>query len=220
MRLGPPRTAQTHGGRYRPEIDGLRAVAVIAVIINHFGGNSLASGYLGVDIFFVISGYVISASLIRQSSDKLAELLTGFYARRVKRILPALVLFVATTSILICLVNPAAEDSLNTGFWSLLGASNLYLLHQSTNYFAASTKLNAFTHTWSLGVEEQFYLIYPVILWLSLKSRASYKPLLKTIVAGLILFLVLILSRLSTGSQRDLRQAQRSLLRRGSVWTL
>ena len=147
MRLGRPRTAQTHGGKYRPEIDDLRAVAVIAVIINHFGGNALTSGYLGIDIFFVISGYVISASFIRQPSDKLSELLTGFYAKRVKRILPALVLFVVITSILTCLVNPAAKDSLDTGYWSLPGASNLYLRHQSTNYFAASTKLIAFTRS-------------------------------------------------------------------------
>jgi peptidoglycan/LPS O-acetylase OafA/YrhL len=106
MRVDQPRTALNHKGNYRPEIDGLRALAVIAVIINHFGGNILTSGYLGVDIFFVISGYVISASLIRQPSDNLAELLSGFYARRVKRILPALIFFVSITSILICLVNP------------------------------------------------------------------------------------------------------------------
>jgi len=174
-------------------------VAVIAVIINHFGGNKLTSGYLGVDIFFVISGYVISASLMRQPSDNLPELLSGFYARRLKRILPALIFFVSITSILICLVNPTAEESLRTGLWSLFGASNLYLLNQSTNYFAASTKLNAFTHTWSLGVEEQFYLVYPIILWWCLRNRPSYKPLLKTIAAGFIFLLFLLLSRFSTG---------------------
>jgi len=200
MRVDQPRTAaRNHDGSYRPEIDGLRAFAVIAVIINHFGGNKLTSGYLGVDIFFVISGYVISASLMRQPSDNLAELLSSFYARRVKRILPALIFFVSITSILICLVNPTAEESLKTGFWSLFGASNFYLLNQSTNYFAASTKLNAFTHTWSLGVEEQFYLVYPIILWWCLRNRPSYKPLLKTIAAGLIFLLFLLLSRFSTG---------------------
>ena len=111
MPVDQPRTARNHNGNYRPEIDGLRALAVIAVIINHFGGNKLTSGYLGVDIFFVISGYVISASLMRQPIDNLPELLSGFYARRVKRILPALIFFVSITSILICLVNPTAEES-------------------------------------------------------------------------------------------------------------
>jgi peptidoglycan/LPS O-acetylase OafA/YrhL len=200
MPVDQPRTAaRNHNGNYRPEIDGLRALAVIAVIINHFGGNKLTSGYLGVDIFFVISGYVISASLMRQPIDNLPELLSGFYARRVKRILPALIFFVSITSILICLVNPTAEESLKTGFWSLFGASNFYLLNQSTNYFATSTKLNAFTHTWSLGVEEQFYLVYPIILWWCLRNRPSYKPLLKTIAAGFVFLLFLLLSRLSTG---------------------
>lgn len=143
MRFGPPSSSHNHPSQYRPDIDGLRALAVIAVIINHFGGNSLTSGYLGVDIFFVISGYVISASLMRQPSDNLKELLSGFYARRVKRILPALLLFAAIISPLICLVDPRPEDSINTGLFALLGASNGYLHQQATNYFAASTQLNS-----------------------------------------------------------------------------
>jgi len=177
---------------------------VIAVIINHFGGNSLTSGYLGVDIFFVISGYVISASLMRQPSDNLKELLSGFYARRVKRILPALLLFVAIISPLICLVNPRPEDSINTGLFALLGASNGYLHQQATNYFAASTQLNAFTHTWSLGVEEQFYLIYPIIFWLCLRNNPTRKPLAITIIVGFALLLFLLISRMMTGHLFDL----------------
>ena len=204
MRFGQPITSHSHPSSYRPDIDGLRALAVIAVIINHFGGNGLTSGYLGVDIFFVISGYVISASLLRQPSGSLKDLLSGFYARRAKRILPALLLFAAIISLLACLVNPTPEDSINTGLFAVFGASNAYLNQQTADYFAASTQLNVFTHTWSLGVEEQFYLIYPIIFWLCLRNRPTRKPLAITIIAGLALLLFLLRSRLVTGHLFDL----------------
>jgi peptidoglycan/LPS O-acetylase OafA/YrhL len=144
--------------KYRPEIDGLRALAVIAVILNHIHPNLLPSGYLGVDIFFVISGYVITGSITNREVNSLTEHLSGFYLRRIKRLFPALITCIIVTSLLICLFNPKPADSLNTGMAALLGGSNLYLFHRATDYFASSTQLNVFTHTWSLGVEEQFYL--------------------------------------------------------------
>jgi peptidoglycan/LPS O-acetylase OafA/YrhL len=153
--------------KYRPEIDGLRAFAVVAVIINHFNKDLLPSGYLGVDIFFVISGYVITSSLAVRESKNFLDFLTGFYERRIKRLVPALVVFVLITSVLISLFNPDPDISLKTGASSLFGLSNLYLLKQSTDYFAESTELNPFTHTWSLGVEEQFYLLFPFLIWFS-----------------------------------------------------
>jgi len=152
---------------YRPEIDGLRAIAVIAVIVNHINGSYLPGGFLGVDIFFVISGYVITASLFRHRFESFADFIGSFYLRRLKRLLPALVLFVGILSILICLVNPNPGLSLQTGLASLVGVSNLILYLLKTDYFAGSTELNVFTHTWSLGVEEQFYLVFPFIFWFS-----------------------------------------------------
>ena len=142
---------------YRPEIDGIRAFAVVAVIINHCNKDILTGGYLGVDIFFVISGFVITSSLYKRPSANFKDFISGFYERRIKRLLPALSVFVLITSIAICLFQENPYQSLWTGLTSLFGLSNLYLLDKSTDYFARSTELNVFTHTWSLGVEEQFF---------------------------------------------------------------
>jgi peptidoglycan/LPS O-acetylase OafA/YrhL len=152
---------------YRPEIDGLRALAVIAVIIHHFNKNSLPSGYLGVDIFFVISGFVITSALAGRPAQNFGDFLLGFYSRRIKRLVPALVAFVLIASGLICVLNPDPVDSLRAAKNALFGLSNLTLYLSETDYFAPSSELNVFTHTWSLGVEEQFYLVFPFLAWFS-----------------------------------------------------
>ena len=100
--------------RYRPEIDGLRAFAVVAVIINHFNKDILPGGYLGVDIFFVISGYVITSSLFERPSKDFRDFISGFYERRVRRLVPALCSFVLLTSTAICMFNPSPELYLRT----------------------------------------------------------------------------------------------------------
>lgn len=187
--------------KYRPEIDGFRALAVIAVILNHIHSDLLPSGYLGVDIFFVISGYVITGSIKNREAKSVREHLSGFYMRRIKRLFPALITCILLTSLLICLFNPNPADSLNTGMAALLGGSNLYLFQRATDYFASSTQLNVFTHTWSLGVEEQFYFFYPIFLWYALKPAPNNKRLLTVFLAFFcFLGLALIVSKIVTGS--------------------
>tara|TARA_Y100001968_G_C19415902_1_gene748987 strand:- start:125 stop:2122 length:1998 start_codon:yes stop_codon:yes gene_type:complete len=152
--------------KYRVEIDGLRAVAVFAVILNHFDKQLLPNGYLGVDLFFVISGYVITSSLVNNKEKEFTKFIINFYERRLRRLIPLLVFFTIIVGTLTVFLNTSPGVSINTGFFGLFGVSNIYLFSQSTDYFAQSTDLNPFTHTWSLAVEEQFYLIYPFLLWL------------------------------------------------------
>lgn len=153
-----------------PHIDGLRAIAVIAVIINHLDKSLLPGGFLGVDVFFVISGFVITASLSSRELGTLRSFLLAFYQRRIKRLLPALLTCVIVTGMGICVVDPEPEASLRTGIYALFGLSNFHLYLQAIDYFATSAQVNAFTHTWSLGVEEQFYLVYPLLFWVCLSG--------------------------------------------------
>jgi peptidoglycan/LPS O-acetylase OafA/YrhL len=183
--------------KYRPEIDGLRAIAVLAVIINHIDKGMLPSGHLGVDIFFVISGFVITSSMANRPDRDLKNFLLSFYARRVKRLLPALVFFVVCASLLICMFNPSPRESILSGIASLFGFSNIYLYKLATDYFSPLAELNIFTHTWSLGVEEQFYLLFPFLAWssgyVSQGSRGARNFALVTGVLSIISLLSFLL---------------------------
>ena len=162
---------------YRPEVDGLRAIAVASVIINHFDKTLLPNGHLGVDIFFVISGFVITQSLANHQQRSFWSFILDFYTRRAKRLFPVLILCVGVTSLFVLLFfNPKSHlsvSSLKTGIASLFGLSNLYLFRQATDYFGSSAELNPFTHMWFLGVEEQFYLVFPSIIWFSWFARTN-----------------------------------------------
>ena len=114
---------------YRPEIDGLRAIAVVAVIVNHFTNTILLSGYLGVDIFFVISGYVITSSIYNQKNKTFLKFLADFYAKRIKRLIPALIFYVLLMSIIICLLRASVTGVLQNAMASLFGLSNIALYY-------------------------------------------------------------------------------------------
>jgi len=150
---------------YRPFIDGLRAVAVLAVIVFHMNPELLPGGYLGVDVFFVISGFVISQSLYKSYLRDGRVNLLSFYIRRFKRLYPALLTMVATTAIAYALYGFQWDVNLflKSALTSILAVSNLYFLYRGTDYFHQDL-INPLLHTWSLGVEEQFYFIYPLLL--------------------------------------------------------
>lgn len=179
--LNPSYVESRYIGSYIKGIDGLRAIAVISVIIYHFDPFLLPGGFAGVDVFFVISGYVVTASLARDSYKKFITFVTTFYARRAIRILPALVFCVVITSLVQTFFMPSPSSWLGntnnqTGIASLFGVSNLILNWTSGGYFTTGSDFNPFLHTWSLGVEEQFYFIFPLIMffWLRRKSSVSF----------------------------------------------
>ncbi len=183
---------------YRADIDGLRAIAVISVIVTHAFKDFFPNGFLGVDVFFVISGFVITASLVSQKDLPLSDFLTKFYTRRFTRLMPALLLVVATTTLAISLVNSFPNDYLKTGFFAIFGLANVNLYLGEQDYFSDTSALNPFTHTWSLGVEEQFYLLIPVILWVLLrKSGPALALRILAVVSVISLIAWVITSKVS-----------------------
>ena len=160
--------------KYLSEIDGIKALSIIAVIIFHFNKDFLPSGYLGVDIFFVISGFLITGSLMRNEKVRFCDFIFSFYKKRLLRILPALSFFVLVISIITHLVIQNAGNYYLTAVSSLFGISNIFLSLKQFNYWGSDLLMNPFMHTWSLGVELQFYLFYPLFIWL-LKCKKLIK---------------------------------------------
>ena len=156
---------------YRPEIDGLRTIAVISVVIYHlqiFFGSSqfLRGGFLGVDIFFVISGFLITSIIIGEINQTGSFSFSNFYERRLRRLLPALlIVIIATLPVAWYILLPEQlVDFSKSVISSLAFGSNFYWHFSLQEYGAESALRQPFLHTWSLAVEEQFYLIYPVFL--------------------------------------------------------
>ncbi|MFM1886401.1 MAG: hypothetical protein RL026_1558 [Pseudomonadota bacterium] len=171
-----------HGGlvqpKYRPDIDGLRAVAVLPVVAFHAFPHLLTGGFIGVDIFFVISGFLIS-TIIFENLERGSFSFADFYARRVRRIFPALSMVLATTLVLGWLLL-FTEEFRNVARHVAAGSAFIanFALWQESGYFDAATTAKPLIHLWSLGVEEQFYIVWPFLVWLAWKWRANIMLLL------------------------------------------
>ena len=177
---------------YRPDIDGLRAIAVLAVILFHLDETLLPGGFVGVDVFFVISGYLISLHLF-QGLDAGRFSLVDFYRRRVKRIAPPMLMVVAVTLILchLLFLPEDTERASESALWSLLSLANVYFwLFQDVGYFAAASNENPLLHLWSLGVEEQFYIVWPLILLLTYRTNRARLMLACMTIAAAASFLL------------------------------
>jgi peptidoglycan/LPS O-acetylase OafA/YrhL len=157
--------------QYRPEIDGLRGVAVLLVLFFHAGLPYITGGYIGVDVFFVISGYLIT-SIILSDIERGRFSYVGFYERRIRRILPALYVM-SLLVLIVAFVTQVPVDlikSAKTLAFALIFSSNIFFW-RTTNYFSGNSDFEYFLHTWSLGVEEQFYFIFPLIILLLARNK-------------------------------------------------
>lgn len=157
-------------GRYMPGLDGLRAIAVLAVVVYHLAPDAVPGGLLGVGVFFVLSGYLITDLLIGEWKNTGTIRLQQFWLRRARRLLPAMLLMVAAVCVWTALVNghrlPAMRDD---ALGALLYVSNWQLIYKQVSYFETFGPPSPFGHFWSLAVEEQFYLLWPLILAFGLR---------------------------------------------------
>jgi peptidoglycan/LPS O-acetylase OafA/YrhL len=165
---------------FRPDIEGLRAVAVLLVVACHCGITAVAGGFIGVDVFFVLSGYLITKLLVAEIGKRGHIDLPRFYARRVRRLLPAsaLTLIVTLAAAAIILAPQELVFAARAARAAALYASNIFFDFDAADYFAPGVELNPLLHTWSLGVEEQFYLFWPALVLLGLGKGGSRGRLL------------------------------------------
>ena len=162
--------ATKRGIQYIPAIDGLRAIAVIAVILYHLGISWIPGGFLGVDLFFVISGYVITRLLLDSIQERGGLDLRDFYMARIRRLLPPLIFMIVVTSIVVGIWAPdTTKKFLTDAPFSIFGGMNWWLVFNQQDYFESSGRPPLLQHTWSLAVEAQFYLLWPLILLVVLK---------------------------------------------------
>jgi peptidoglycan/LPS O-acetylase OafA/YrhL len=172
---------------YRKDIDGLRTLALIPVILFHAGFESFAGGYVGVDIFFVISGYLITSIILREQSAGTFSLIT-FYERRARRILPALFLVMSLSLVFAWgLLLPHELKAFGESMIAVVGFASNFLFWQESGYFATESEFIPLLHTWSLAVEEQFYIVFPLLLMLLWRFSKTYLAVVLGIIALLSL---------------------------------
>ncbi|MCQ4360471.1 MAG: acyltransferase [Mycobacterium sp.] len=191
---------------FRPDIEGLRAVAVIAVVLYHAGIPGIAGGYIGVDVFFVISGFLITGLLLREVRATETVALGRFYAARARRLLPAAATVGIVTAVVAAVVLPPlqARRVFADGIASMLYVGNYRFAAQNTDYMVADLPPSPFQHYWSLGVEEQFYLVWPALIigtaWLARRiatARTLPYAVVVTVVGAASLAAAVIWTRTS-----------------------
>jgi peptidoglycan/LPS O-acetylase OafA/YrhL len=173
----------------RRDIQGLRAVAVVLVIADHAGAPGFSGGFVGVDVFFVISGYVITQLLLREAPKGARRGLADFYSRRIRRIVPAATATLVVTMVAAELLLGARMSPLLPGDvrWASLFVANFRLIYTGSNYFVPGMHPSLVTHFWSLAVEEQFYVVWPVVVFSIARlvdQRYLHRALTLTLTAG------------------------------------
>jgi peptidoglycan/LPS O-acetylase OafA/YrhL len=188
--------------RFRPDVEGLRAVAVLVVVLYHAGVPGLGGGFVGVDVFFVISGFVITGLLLRERERTGTTSVLGFYARRVRRILPAgtLVILVTVASSYLVLGALLGNNVADDGRWAAIFLSNVHFESVGTNYLAASLPPSPLQNYWSLSVEEQFYVVYPTVFLLVARLKVLTFRSRMAVALGLVALVSFGLSIFQTAS--------------------
>ena len=183
--------------RFRPDVEGLRAVAILLVVLYHVHAGLAPGGYVGVDVFFVISGFLITGQLVRELRTAGRISLLAFYARRARRILPVALLTVTVTAVASALLlNPlAAQRSLHDGLSAIYFGANVHFAARGADYFNAGLSPSPFQHFWSLAVEEQFYIVWPLLLvvsslvWLGVRRQGRREQVQGPMIAAVTLVL-------------------------------
>jgi peptidoglycan/LPS O-acetylase OafA/YrhL len=180
LSAGPVRQKET-ASAFRPDIEGLRGIAVLIVVAFHCGVRGFMGGFVGVDIFFVLSGYLITGHLVGEFDRTARISLIGFYARRVRRLLPASALVLAFTLIVgsVLLAPQELEFAARAARATSVYLSNVFFSINQADYFAPNVETNPILHTWTLAVEEQFYLVWPLLIVVGLEYFRSRAALLR-----------------------------------------
>ncbi len=188
---------------FKPDVEGLRAVAILLVVLFHAGVSQLPGGYVGVDVFFVVSGYVITGVLLRERTSTGTTSLLSFYARRARRILPAATLVLITTVVAayVLLGTASGLGTADDAKWAALFLANFHFAAVGTNYLSAQLPPSPLQNLWTLSVEEQFYVVYPTLFLLVAGLRLRLHLRTKMLGAlGLVVIVSLGWSVIQTGS--------------------
>ncbi|QPZ39441.1 acyltransferase family protein [Paramicrobacterium chengjingii] len=197
----PSRARERSTPSYVPALDGLRGVAIAGVVLFHTG--YLSGGFLGVDLFFVLSGFLITGLLMREAADTGRVHLVRFWARRLRRLFPALALMMGGTALTVWALErtriaPWGSGLVNTtlsdGFWAQLNLVNWHLIAEDASYWDAFGQSRVFEHLWSIAVEEQFYLVWPLMIGLVVVVTALGRRHWRTHVDGAVIVIAGVLA--------------------------